>query len=668
MFIHKITLLVIDTFICCSLLEAQRNLSVDKISLLETFNLEEEITSENEREDIEELKRDNFQCFDINKASREQLERLSFLTAKQVESILAYVYQHPLQSVYELQLIDNLDYYTINKLVQVIVVNKINKIQQKESIRSLLKQTRQEIASRLSYPLYTRVGYKNKFLGLPWYSNIRYALRAGHKIEWGFIVEKEEGEPFFALKNRKGYDYVSFYVMFHNWKWIKDLVVGNYKLNLGEGLIIGSNGFLHHYLPAFIYPSLSGEIKKHQSNDEYHYLSGFAATFQWKKIVDITPFYSLRKLDAKIVNNHIKTIYKGGKHCTTTDFQNRHKAHQQLVGMNLNFLLPHLKLGLTALSIVYNYPLLRKKELYNRYNPQGNAFYNLGVHYQYFWRNLRLRGEIAKGKKGIASLNYLLYHAKPNLDFLLLHRYYSFDYWGLLSQSYGVSQRTQNENGWAFLCLYMPSYHYTFNLSFDLYSLPGCSYRISKPSKGCIAKLSLSKRTPLMNYSFKYSFKRKERDVAHTKGKQTIPFQQHHWGLTAVYKFHCGELKSQVSGVSFKQSTLKKSRGYQLTECCKLTFNPLSITCQGTYFHSLDSDSRLSIYEPNVLYSYGFQSFIGRGYRMGLLVRYEASEHLLLMTKWSCTHYFDREKIGVGIYEIPQREKMDLHFFIRLKF
>lgn len=668
MFIHKIILFLIDTFICCSLLEAQRNLSVNKSSLLETFYLEEEITSENDREEMEEVKRNNSQLIPINTATRQELENLSFLSDKQIETILAYVYQHPLQSEYELQLIDNLDYYTIHKLIQFIIVNKVDCIKQKESIRSLFKQTRQEIASRLDYPLYTREGYKNKFLGLPWYSNIRYSLQAGRKMEWGFTLEKEEGEPFFALKNRKGYDYISFYLMLHNWKWIKNLVIGNYKLNWGEGLIIGSNGFLHHYLPAFIYPTLSGKMRKHQSNDEFHYLSGFAATFQWKKNIEFSPFYSLRKLDAKIVNNQIKTIYKNGKHRTDTDFINRNKARQQLVGMNLDFLFSHFKFGLTAISIVYNYPLSSKNSLYNRYNPQGSSFYNLGVHYHYFWRNFRLRGEIAKGKKGIASINYLLYHAQSNLDFLLLHRYYSFDYWGLLSQSYGISQRTQNENGWAFLSSYTPSYQYSFNLSFDFYSLPGCSYRISKPSKGCIVKFSVNKITSSMNYSLKYSFKRKERDVEHTGGKKIVPLQQHKLGLTGSYNFPYGLLKSQASGVYFNQSKIKRSKGYQLTGCYKMIYNPLSISCQATYFNSLDSDSRLFVYEPNVLYSYGFHSFIGRGYRVGLLFRYEISTHVLLMGKWSCTHYFDREKIGVGADEISQREKMDLQFFMRLKF
>lgn len=668
MLIQKITLLFIDTFICCSLLEAQRIVSPSNHSLLKRFDLEEEITSENDLEDIEEFKKNYFQGIDINKATRRDLENLQFLNNKQVENILAYVYQHPLQSVYELQLIDNLDYYTINKLTQVIIVNNVDKYKKKETLHSLFKQTKQELSSRLDYPLYKRKGYNNKFLGLPWYSNIRYSFRVGHIVEWGLNAEKDEGEPFFALKNKKGYDYLSFHLMLHNWRWIKDLVVGNYKLNFGEGLTIGSNGFLHHYLPAFIYPSLAHEVKKHHSNDEYNYLSGIAATFQCHKSIEFTPFYSLRKLDAKIVNNCIKTIYKNGKHRTNKDFIYRNKAYQRLVGLNLNFILSRIRFGLTAISIVYNYPLSKKNSLYNRYYPQGKSFYNLGLHYQYFWMNFRLRGEVVKGKKGIASINYLLYHAKPNLDFLLLHRYYSSDYWGLLSKSYGVSHRIQNENGWAFLCQYVPSYHYSFNLSLDFYSFPWCSYRISKPSKGCVGKFSFNGSCKSMGYSLKYTFKHKERDVAYTKGKIIVPLQQHKISLIGTYKFlHC-LLKTHASYVYFNQQKVKNSIGYQLTQSCKIVYNPVSIHWQASFFHSLDADSKLYIYEPNVLYSYGFHSFIGRGYRLSLLVRCDVTHSLMLMAKWGSTHYFDRETIGVGIDEINNRNKMDLQFFLRVKF
>ena len=48
---------------------------------------------------------------DMNHASREQLEQLPFLSAQQVEDIMAYLYQYgPMKSLAELQMIRSLDY------------------------------------------------------------------------------------------------------------------------------------------------------------------------------------------------------------------------------------------------------------------------------------------------------------------------------------------------------------------------------------------------------------------------------------------------------------------------------------------------------------------------------------------------------------------------------
>jgi len=47
---------------------------------------------------------------DLNKATREELEQLPFLTATQVEDILAYIYQYRgMRSVGELLMIESLD-------------------------------------------------------------------------------------------------------------------------------------------------------------------------------------------------------------------------------------------------------------------------------------------------------------------------------------------------------------------------------------------------------------------------------------------------------------------------------------------------------------------------------------------------------------------------------
>ena len=55
------------------------------------------------------------------------------------------------------------------------------------------------------------MGYKEKYLGPSWYSTIRYKMKSLNKLECGFNLEKIV-VSLFALDNKYGYDYNSFYI------------------------------------------------------------------------------------------------------------------------------------------------------------------------------------------------------------------------------------------------------------------------------------------------------------------------------------------------------------------------------------------------------------------------------------------------------------------------
>lgn len=663
----KITSLFIDLFLFYSLLDAQEDTIPHYSLFFDDFDFEEQTLNEDDWEIMDELKRRYSQPFNINTITREELECLPFLNAKQIENILAYVYEHPLKTVYELQLIDGFDKSTLDYLIQFVTVDNINE-KENISIKQILSKAKHEFCTRFDYPLYKREGYQKKFLGPSWYSNIRYSMQANHRIEWGINLEKDSGEPFFALGNRKGYDYFSFYFILNNWGLLKRMIIGNYKLNFGEGLIVGFPGFMKHSLRSSLYFSSSNSLMKHSSNDEYNYLSGVAATLGWSKQLNTSFFYSLRKLDGHKVDNHIETIYKNGLHRTEDDFLNKNKIKQQLVGLNFNFSHRDLLLGLTGIYLLYNYPYYPKLKRYNLYYPRGKSFYNIGFYYRYFWRQFGIKGEIAQSKKGIATLNYLKYHAKPNLDFLLLYRYYSYTYWGLLSNAYSMNSRVQNENGWAFICQYFPTSNYSLYISVDFYSSPWWKYRISKPSKGFNGNIKVERKSKRMDSSFQYAYKYKERDIKQTQGGITLPINRHKLRAVFTFYFPYISLKTVADYIYFYQSGQSKSQGYHFTQSGNVTINAFHISCQGTFFNTADYDSRVCVYEKDVLYHYAMPSFSGKGYRLSCVVRTEITNHLMFMAKWSDTHFCDRKFIGSGLEKIEDRNKMDLQFLFRVKF
>ena len=58
------------------------------------------------------------------------------------------------------------------------------------------------------------------------------------------------------------------------------------------------------------------------------------------------------------------------------------------------------------------------------------------------------QGETAIGKQGWASLNRLQYSPVQNTQIMLIHRFYSYNYWAMFAHSFGEGSTTQNEQGY----------------------------------------------------------------------------------------------------------------------------------------------------------------------------------------------------------------------------
>lgn len=87
---------------------------------LEQLAVDEDYSWEAE---LEELSRCLQEPVNLNTATREQLEQFPFLSDLQVENLLAYVYIHgQMQTVYELQLVEEMDKRTIELLLPFVCV------------------------------------------------------------------------------------------------------------------------------------------------------------------------------------------------------------------------------------------------------------------------------------------------------------------------------------------------------------------------------------------------------------------------------------------------------------------------------------------------------------------------------------------------------------------
>ena len=634
------------------------------------------VNSLNWENELEELSNRLQEPVNLNSATREQLEQFPFLSDIQIEHLLAYIYIHgQMETIYELQLVEELDRQTIQYLLPFVCIKAINNepaFRWKTMLKDAGRYGKNEVLTRLDIPFYKRKGYEHTYLGPSVYNSVKYTFRYRDQLYAGGVAEKDAGEPFAALHNRYGYDYYSFYLLLQNCGRLKLLAVGNYRLSFGRGLVMSTDYLMGKTIYASSFNNRSTGIKKHSSTDEYNYFRGVATTVALTKRLSVSAFYSHRNMDGVVTDGEITSVYKTGLHRSRKEADKKNLLTSQLTGGNVSYQQNHIRLGITGVYYVFNRPYEPELTGYSKYNIHGNHFYNLGIDYAYRWRRFSFQGETAIGKQGWASLNRLQYSPVQDIQFMLIHRFYSYDYWAMYAHSFGEGSTVQNEQGYYVGLETTPFSHWRFFVSFDLFSFPWKKYRINKPSRGTdgLIQATFTPRTNLSMY-LKYRYKQKERDLTGSKGTLTLPIFHHQLRYRLNYSLNdVFSSRTTLDYNHFHSQDRAATKGYQVTQMIssQLPWTRLFADVQGSYFCTDDYDSRVYVSEKGLLYTFYTPSFQGRGFRCAVRLRYELNKHWLFITKFGETIYLNRNEIGSGNDLIYGNKKADIQMQLRIKF
>lgn len=634
------------------------------------------VNSLNWENELEELSNRLQEPVNLNSATREQLEQFPFLSDIQIEHLLAYIYIHgQMETIYELQLVEELDRQTIQYLLPFVCIKAINNepaFRWKTMLKDAGRYGKNEVLTRLDIPFYKRKGYEHTYLGPSVYNSVKYTFRYRDQLYAGGVAEKDAGEPFAALHNSYGYDYYSFYLLLQNCGRLKSLAVGNYRLSFGQGLVMSTDYLMGKTIYASSFNNRSTGIKRHSSTDEYNYFRGVATTVALTKRLSVSAFYSHRNMDGVVTDGEITSVYKTGLHRSRKEADKKNLLTSQLTGGNVSYQQNHIRLGITGVYYVFNRPYEPELTGYSKYNIHGNHFYNLGIDYAYRWRRFSFQGETAIGKQGWASLNRLQYSPVQDIQFMLIHRFYSYDYWAMYAHSFGEGSTVQNEQGYYVGLETTPFSHWRFFVSFDLFSFPWKKYRINKPSRGTdgLIQATFTPRTNLSMY-LKYRYKQKERDLTGSKGTLTLPIFHHQLRYRLNYSLNdVFSSRTTLDYNHFHSQDRAATKGYQVTQMIssQLPWTRLFADVQGSYFCTDDYDSRVYVSEKGLLYTFYTPSFQGRGFRCAVRLRYELNKHWLFITKFGETIYLNRNEIGSGNDLIYGNKKADIQMQLRIKF
>lgn len=726
--IRRILLLCI--FICeTSLLNAQSTMEWDDFvqDLYEQYANQEEDDEELETEDagldvlIDELYEIHLSPVNLNDLktkegsnelqtqTTDRLAQLPFLTRQQIEALVYYVNEHyPVRTLGELMLIRELDYLTRMRLMLFCYAGEPS-TEGNYSLRRLWRFAQHELIARTDIPLYTKDGYQDKpqsviekspnkiYRGNSNYHSLRYQVKSMHRITAGFQIEKDAGEDYF--------DYISGYAMLNQIGKIRTLIVGDYKLSFGQGLVI-NNGMSFGKSAGwglFSNASVAHGIRKHSSMSESNHFRGAAIDYTLGENSHFTAFLSYQNVDGTLRtnnNNAISSLKTDGLHRTLLERSKKGIVHELSAGGNYSYYHKGWLLGLTGIITHFSMPLAPKfntpSSLYRQFYPQGTIFSAVGASYSYRRNRWIVQGEYAfstsngvddhtvqtsnvgssNPNTGIAAVNSMRYRLNSYTFLSALVRYYDARYATIYSKAFGENSRPQNEVG-AFVGITAePWTKVNLEAYIDCFQSPKQRYRASAGAKGIEGQLKMtynpSERT---TWQIRYRLKSKQQDVKVGNDATRLYYATRH-DLRIQWNYRLNEqflLKTTASGTYCMNPSSPDEMGYLLTQHLRWERQIKGMRGKQradislTYFNTDSYASKVYTNEPSLLYTMGMTSLFYQGMKVVALYSTNVSSRLSLTCKLSATKYFNRDTIGTGLEMINASHKEDIQLQLRWK-
>lgn len=605
---------------------------------------------------------------DINNATREDLERLPFLSDIQIEDIMAYLYQYgSMKSEGELAMIVSLDPLRRKLLTRFIFFGEKDEDRKFPKLSDISKYGKHDILASIKVPFYERKGDKNGYLGYQYKHSIRYTFSYSDYVKIGLTGAQDAGEPFFAGRNSMGYDHYSFYLSLRKMGRIKSLVVGRYKVKMGMGLVINNNIGLGKLTSLSSLGRQSNYIGGYSSRSDANYLQGAAITVSLPANMELTAFASYREIDATLNKDDgsIATILKTGYHRTPTEMEKKNNSSQSLAGGNLSFDNNGFHAGVTALYTHLNRNIDPGEQLYRRYYAKGQDYWNISVDYGFNKGRFSFAGETATGDcNAIATINKLGFRASGSLSLMAVYRRYSYKYYSLFSESFSEGGYVQNESGIYLGAEWHPSSYLSMSAYSDYSHFPWAKYLIDFSSRAWDNLVSASYSRGNITLGLRYRLKMKEKNNDEKNG--LTDDITHKARLFVEYKTETWKLKTQADFTSdhYKEN----SNGWMITQSASWTPNrKLSFSASAGYFNTDDYNSRICFYEKGLLYSFNYPSLYGEGVRYSLWTRLTLSSRIWITAKLATTDYFDRDHISSGLQQIDHSSMTDLELQMRVR-
>lgn len=629
----------------------------------------------------------------INTATRDEIRQLFFLNEIQVNNLLQYISDYGnIISKFELAYIDGFDREVIAMMEPFITFSdeaKSKRITPKQALRF----GKNQLFVRYHQLLETQAGFlpiddsllqqnpKQHYLGSPYRLYKRYSYNYRNRLRWGFTAEKDPGEEFFKGSQKQGFDFYSGFVYMKGDKLVRDIVIGDYHLQFGQGLTLWTTFSFGKSADITGIRKIQRGVRPNTSVNEAQFLRGSAVSLGYKRFT-FTAFASRKNVSATVALTdsitgevlEVSALQYTGLHRTANELKNRHSLSETIYGGRASLTGSRFQAGLTFYKMKFDASLKPAERLYNRHYFRETENHAMGADLLYLFRGGQLFGEVSRSASGgMALLAGGSLFPSSRMVLSGIYRKYDRDYHNLYNAPFAESSNAAGEEGLFLGVLLLVSPKITFSGYVDYFRFNWLRFRVDAPSIGkeylCEFTYHLSRAIEMR---LRYRYKQRERNLTvdylmpliEAREKQNLRFHIHFQAMQEL------ALRNRVEWVMNTSDGKNPKHGYMMYQdfIWKPGLKRWSFTARYAIFDTDTFDERIYAYENDVLYAFSVPSYYYKGSRAYLLVRYQASRKLNFWLRISQTWFANSRSLGSGLNIIEGNTRSEVKAQMRYKF
>ena len=611
----------------------------------------------------------------LNIADADELKQLRIITDLQIANLISYRHLFgKLISMYELQAVPAWDVNTIRKLLPFVTTTTAFSLAEEAGKR--FRGGEHSLLLRITQIPERSKGFSTsasgaKYIGSPQKILFRYRYTYKNLLQFGLVGDKDAGEQFLKGAQKKGFDFYSFHLFARKIGIIQALAVGDFSVNMGQGLIQWQGLAFKKSVEVMGIKRQSAVLRPYNSAGEFYFHRGAGITIKKGKI-ETTAFVSFRKLGGNFVadtvnsEDFISSFLTSGYHRTLSENEDRNNLTQTAFGGNILYRSTRWQVGLNGIYYNFSLPIQKRNEPYNLFAISGKQWYNFSIDYSFTYKNFHFFGEGAADKNfNKAFINGLLISVDSRVDVSIVQRTIQKGYQSINGNAFTENTYPTNETGFYTGVTIRPAIGWKFDLYGDIYKFPWLKYLVDAPSHGkdFLAQLTYTPNKKVEIYTrFRNETKQSNQsdNLTVTNFLAIIPKQS--WRTQLMFKLNSSlALRNRIELLWYDKKGKNNENGFLtfFDIIYKPMLNPFSGIVRLQYFETGGYNSRIYAYENDVLYSYSIPSFSDKGFRYYATINFDLTRKISFWLRWAQTIYKNRNTVGSGLDEIQGNKRSE---------